>query len=169
MHEWKVSMCHDEHRAVTWALIPLRSIMMSCLFVGVINVNHSGFCLLAEQRRRNRLWYSHRSVDEKSGPTPAPTPALARWLCWHAPKPNHHPPHPFSQASETVIHYQQNPTSHSSQTFTPPAPPSPLPSPPWLPFPPWKEDMHLTLSIVSTFPIGQFSPIIFPHRTQNLE
>lgn len=94
--------------------------MMSCLFVGVIYFNLTGLCLLAEQRRRNPLWFSHRSADERSGPTPAPTPAFGTVTMLAHSQAEHPHPHPFSQASENVIHYQQNPTSHSSQTFTPP-------------------------------------------------
>lgn len=79
--------------------------------------------------------------------SPAPS-ALAQWLCWHGPKLNI--PHPFSQGHGSVIHYEQNPTSHSSQTFTPLLPSSHR----W--HAPWKEDCgdkRMTLSISSTFPI----------------
>lgn len=63
--------------------------------------------------------------------SPAPS-ALAHWLCWHGAQAEP-TPHSFSQAEGSVIHHSQNPTSHSSQTFTPRRPPPhllPLASPP---------------------------------------
>lgn len=73
--------------------------------------------------------------------------ALAQWLCWHGPKLN--TPHPFSQGPGSVIHYQQNPTSHSSQTFTPLLPPPMAGMPP---------EKGIGVTCVWLFP----SPLLFP-------
>lgn len=82
--------------------------------------------------------------------------ALAHWLCWHAAQAER-APHSFSQAEGSVIHHSQNPTSHSSQTFTPRAP-TPPSSSRWRT--PQKEDcsdmrkalFHRLPSLFPTFP-----------------
>lgn len=100
-------------------LILLMVYFMFCKFAEVLQSSFRDWTTTTTKKDPNLLLIFPQICRwEQWSPTAR---VLAPWLCWHRPKLSTIPPTPtpFSQGPGSLIHYQQNPTSHSSQTFTP--------------------------------------------------